>query len=427
MSGGGYGIALLGTGTVGGGVIEMLRDNAGLIERRCGKRLRIVSACARNLDRARAKLDGDVLLTSDWREAVGADDVDAVVELIGGTDAANDIAGASIAQGKPLVTANKALLATHGETLLAEARAGSVPILFEAAVAGCIPAIRVLRDSLAGDRIDSVLGIVNGTCNYILTRMRTGMEFSEALAEASELGYAEADPSLDIDGWDAAHKTAIIAWLAFGAPLGLEGMPVGGVRSAEPADESYARLFGYTIKQIAAARRRPEGIESRVGMALVGSDSKLAGVDDNLNAVLIDADAAGEMLLVGAGAGAMPTASAVVSDIIEAASGAAEAPPGNGAGDILPGGEASCEAYLRVRCPDTQGVVAKISAALADAGISIEAMHQNESRSGELTDIAMLLHEAKWRTFEGIAAKLAGDDDVSGEPVLLPIAVPHSS
>lgn len=421
------GIALLGTGTVGCGVADLLVANGSTIAARTGLELQVVSACARNLERARQRLGKSVPVTDDWHAAINHPDCDIVVEVIGGEDTAFAIAQASITAGKPLVTANKALLANRGEQLFATARQDGGTILFEAAVAGCIPAIRVLRHALAGDRIKSVSGIVNGTCNYILTRMRnTGMEFTEALAEASKLGYAEADPTLDIDGWDAAHKTVIMAWLAFGTPLTMAGMPVSGVRDADPVDEGFARMFNHTIKLVATVREQAAGIEASVGMALVANSSKLANVDDNLNAILIDAHACGELLLVGAGAGAAPTAAAIVSDIIEVASGNATLPrPGNGKA-LLPAGELCRESYLRVQVNDTQGVMAKISGQLADANISIEAIHQEEAKPDEPINIAMLLHETTWQQVTAATASLAEQVDIITPPVLLPVAIPQA-
>lgn len=418
------GIGLLGTGTVGNGVIELLRANCATIAARSGYEFYLAAACSRNTERAQQRVGQDVQVVSDWRAVIEHPNCDIVVELIGGTDTAHEIATATLQAGKQLVTANKALLATHGVELFETARKYESNILFEAAVAGCIPAIRVLRHSLAADQINSVCGIINGTCNYILTRMRdTGMDFATALAEASELGYAEADPTLDIDGWDAAHKATIMAWLAFGTPLTLEQIPVSGVRHASVTDENYAKLFGYTLKLIALAQAHPSGVEAWVNLALVADDSKLARIDHNLNAVLIDTQACGELLLVGAGAGAAPTAAAVLSDVIEAASGLASLPPLSNGTKLLGPATTARESYLRLRVIDSKGVVAKISAQLADAGISIEAMHQGESRDGEETDIALLLHKANWQQVCAVTESLAATDDVKSQPVLLPIAI----
>ncbi len=433
MSGGAreFGIALLGTGTVGGSVCDLVRENADLIAERSGVRPKVVSACARNVGRAKERTGGGVPVFADWREAVSQPGVDAAVELMGGTDEALECALACAERGLPLITANKALLATHGERLLGGGQAGGA-VYFEAAVAGCIPAIRVLRDSLSGDRISSVMGIVNGTCNYILTRMSAeGIGFDEALAAATAEGYAEADPTLDIDGLDAAHKAVIMSRLAFGTELTMEGLEVRGIRGSDPADEELAAEFGYAVKLIATARREGDGSALVwVTPALVDLRHPLAKIDGSTNAVLVDSEAAGEMMLVGAGAGARPTASAVMSDIVEAAlraenGGGPQVPGANGAKTVPPH-DVPCQAYVRARVLDVAGVMVKVTSILSEAGISIEGMHQGESIEGEKVDVAVLLHECKWSAAVEAAGRIAALEETVGEPAVMPIAVPHN-
>ena len=420
------GIVLCGVGTVGTGVIELLAKNNQAIVEKTGKDIKIVSACVRNVKKAQEKLSSDVLVTDDWKKAIEHPACDIVVELIGGETTANEIANATLTAGKPLITANKALLATNGKELFATAKKHNTTISFEAAVAGCVPAIRVLRHTLAGDNITSITGIVNGTCNYILTRMsKDAMNFTDALAKASELGYAEADPSLDIDGFDAAHKAVIMSWLTFGSPLSMDKVPVSGVRNCDTIDEQYANIFGYTLKLIASARHSKHGVETEVSLALVDAKSNLAGIENNTNAISIMSDGCGEILLVGAGAGALPTGAAVLSDIIEVVNGHASLPTPPAQTNRVQLEELSRQAYLRLHVKDTKGVVAKITAVLSDAELSIEAIHQSESQSNEPADIAILLHEAQWKQIQKVQEQLANMDEVIDQPVLYPVLLPH--
>ena len=425
------GLALLGTGTVGGGVFDLLEDNRKLIAERTNINLSIVSVASRNMARAQARINNSAPVFADWQTAIEHPDCQIVVELMGGVDVAHDCALACLRAGKPYVTANKALLALHGTELFAQAQQSSVGIYYEAAVAGCIPAIRTLRDSLAGDRVNSILGIVNGTCNYILSKMADeGVDFNQALQSATDLGYAEADPTLDIDGLDAAHKAVIMAWLAFGTPLSMANVPVTGIRDTSPADEVCAAEFGYTIKQIATMRDYGiDGVLVRVAPALVARDHNLAKIADNLNAVLVNATAAGELLLVGAGAGAQPTASAVLSDVIEAARAHLAqlqfSPPLVNGSQLLPPEHLYEQSYLRLSVLDNEGVVVKFSTILAQAGISIEALYQAESQTGQPTNIAMLLHETRWDKLTAAVKLLSKLDEIIAPPVLMPIAIPH--
>ena len=423
------GVALLGVGTVGGGVVEIIRANAAAIARRTGVEISLVSACANNVARAQARVGADVAVFADWREAVACDGVDVVVELIGGEDAAKECALHALESGKPYVTANKALLAAHGSQIIELARRRKVSIHYEAAVAGCVPAIRVVRDSLAGDRIVSIAGILNGTCNYILTKMASeGAAFADILDEAIEIGYAEAEPSLDIDGIDAAHKAVILGWLAFGGPLTMDSITVRGIRGMQTADLAAAREFGYVIKLLALIGAGADGeLEAQVTPALIARDHPLASIDSNLNALLVTCAAAGELMMVGAGAGAAPTASAVVADIVEAArtqgTGVTVPAAATAEGSHLP--QARSQAYLRVRVIDAKGVIATMTSTLSAADISIEGIHQGESLAGEQVDIAILLHETSWENLAAATAKLATMPEVVEQPVLMPIALPH--
>ena len=425
-------LALLGVGTVGGGVADLLARNAREIEERTGVRFEISCALARNRERAGRRLGGSVPVESDWRRVFDGHDFDIAVELIGGQTDACDCVMAAFGRHRPVVTANKALLACRGGEILAGAAAGGAGIYFEAAVAGCIPAIRVLKGALAGDRVRHISGIINGTCNYMLTRMReTGMGSAEALAEAQKLGYAEADPTLDVDGLDAAHKAVIMSWLAFGTSLSMDGISVAGVRGIAAKEIEYAAELGFCIRLLADIELVEEAVSLRVTPALVADDHTLAKVEGSMNAVLAAADAAGELSLIGAGAGAGPTASAVVSDLIECAidlnSGNRPALPPEGARPILPAERCRCQAYLRMSAVDRPGVMAQAAGVLADLDISIEAVRQPESDSGARTDVVFLLHEASWGQLQKSVRLLEGIEDVAGQPVLLPIAVPHKT
>jgi len=302
-------VAVAGLGTVGGGVLKLLRDNADIVAARAGRPIAVTAVSARDRTRDRGvSLSG--LRWYDDPVALAADPaVDVVVELIGGTDGpARTLVQAALAAGKPVVTANKAMLAVHGASLAAVAEEGHVPLAFEAAVAGGIPVIKALREGLAGNRITRIAGILNGTCNYILTQMRErGREFAEVLADAQKLGYAEADPSFDIDGVDAAHKLAILAALAFGRPVAFEAVHVEGIRSVSALDIAFASELGYRIKLLGIARQTDGGIEARVHPCMVPQSAPIARVDGVFNAVVAEGDFVGRVMLEGRGAGAGPT------------------------------------------------------------------------------------------------------------------------
>lgn len=315
-------VGLIGIGTVGGGTWAVLRRNQALIAARAGRSIEIIAVAARNLERAGAVLQGaaDVLLTSDPLRVATHPDVDVVVEAAGGTGPARDWVLAAIAHGKHVVTANKALLAVHGQEIFAAAAQQGVAVAYEGAVAASLPIIKALREGLTANRIDWVAGIINGTSNFILTRMRDdGVDFAAALAEAQALGYAEADPAFDVDGVDAAHKAALLAANAFGMPVRFDQAHVEGIRTLQPLDVACARQLGFCIKLLGIARRQGDGVQLRVHPALVPAKHLLAQVDGSMNGVLVKADASGVTMYYGAGAGAEQTASAVIADLVDVA------------------------------------------------------------------------------------------------------------
>ena len=421
-------IALAGLGTVGVGVLRLLRDNADLIARHAGRPLVVTAVAARERGRER----GVSLAGLRWYEdpvALAADPgIDVVVELIGGADGpARALVEAALAASKPVVTANKALIAEHGAALAARAEAAGVTLAFEAAVAGGIPVIKVLREGLAANRIARVSGILNGTCNYILTVMRErGREFAEALHEAQKLGYAEADPAFDIDGIDAAHKLAILAALAFGRPPDLKSVHVEGIRAVSALDIAFARDLGYRIKLLGIARRTEGGIEARVHPAMVPENAPIARVEGVYNAVVAEGDFVGTVMLEGRGAGAGPTASAVVADLIDLARGRATPVWGaaNGALGAAPsvGIERHQGAYyLRLMVLDRPGVIADVTAVLRDRGVSLESMLQRGRAPGEAVPVVLVTHETEEARMRAALAEIADLDAVLERPALIRI------
>lgn len=398
-------VGLLGLGTVGGGTARVLLKNAEEIARRAGREIRVDYAAALDLDAAKnLGLDG-VRLTTDAFEVVNDPDIEIVVELIGGIMPALTLVMDAIENGKHVVTANKALIAKHGAEIFAKAEEKGVMVGFEAAVAGGIPIIKAMREGLAANRIEWVAGIINGTGNYILTEMRDkGRDFEDVLKEAQALGYAEADPTFDVEGIDAAHKLTILGSLAFGIPLRFSATYTEGISKISQLDVQYAGELGYRIKHLGIARRADEGIELRVHPTLIPERRLIANVDGVMNAVLVQADAVGPTLYYGAGAGDLPTASAVVADIIDVVrymaidpqyrvpamgfkSGAIESLP------ILPMDQVRTGFYLRMKARDESGVLADITRILGEQEISIEAFIQKEPEAGETeVNIIMLTH-----------------------------------
>ncbi len=393
-------IGIAGLGTVGAGTVKLLREQAAVIEARSGRALVVTAVSARDRGRDRGiDLDGLHWYEDPVALADGAD-VDIVVEVIGGSDGiARAVCETAIARGRHVVTANKALLAHHGAQLARDAEERGVTLAYEAAVAGGIPIIKALREGLAANNIRQVYGILNGTCNYILTQMReTGREFAEVLAEAQALGYAEADPSFDVDGIDAAHKLAILASLAFSTPVNFAGVHVEGIRQLSALDIQYAAELGYRIKLLGIARLTEAGLEQRVHPCMVPLGSPIATVDGVFNAVVAEGDYVGRSVYEGRGAGAGPTASAVVSDLMDIARGCGGFTFGVPADKMVQVPVSAMERhvgayYLRLMVLDRPGVFAEIAAALRDEDVSMEAVLQRGRAPGGAVPVVMTVHE----------------------------------
>jgi homoserine dehydrogenase len=415
-------VGLAGLGTVGAGVLRLLRDNAGIIEARAGQRVAVTAVSARDRGRDRGvALDG--MAWFDDPVALASADVDVVVELIGGASGpAKALAEAAIALGKPLVTANKALLAVHGAALARAAEAAGVALGFEAAVAGGLPVIKLLREGLAANRVTRVAGILNGTCNYILTVMREERrEFADVLADAQALGYAEADPSFDIDGVDAAHKLAILAALAFGGPVDFAAVHVEGIRRISALDISFAEELGYRIKLLGIARETPEGIELRVHPAMVPKAALLAAVDGVFNAVFLEGDFSGPVFLQGRGAGAGPTASAVVADLIDLSRGIRVPVFGGSAAREVAITRHTGAYFVRLMVVDQPGVLADVTAVLRDCGISLESMLQHGRSPGEAVPIVLVTHETNEAAVATAMARIEALEAVLEPPAVIRI------
>ena len=421
-------IGLAGLGTVGGGVLAMLRQNADIIAARAGRPIAVTAVSARDRSRDR----GIPLTGLRWYDdpvALASDSgVDVVVEVIGGSEGpGRALVEAALAAGKPVVTANKALLAVHGASLAAAAEKAGVALGFEAAVAGGIPAIKALREGLSGNRISRVAGILNGTCNYILTVMRErGREFAEVLADAQKLGYAEADPAFDVDGIDAAHKLSILAALAFGRPVDFASVYVEGIRRISALDIAFASELGYRIKLLGIARATEAGIETRVHPCMVPQSAPIARVDGVFNAVVAEGDFVGRVMLEGRGAGAGPTASAVVADLIDIARNRATPVWGATSGALSAAPSVPMEAhvgayYLRLMVVDRPGVIADVTAVLRDAGISLESMLQRGRSPGEAVPVVLVTHETGEAAMRGAIARIAALGAVLEPPALIRI------
>ncbi len=388
-------VGLLGLGTVGGGTVNVLQRNAEEISRRAGRGITISHASARDINKPRICSTDGIQLTENPIDVVTDPEVAIVVELIGGDTLARELVLKAIANGKHVVTANKALIAKHGNEIFSAAQKKGVMVAFEAAVAGGIPIIKALREGLAGNRIEWLAGIINGTGNFILTEMRDKQrDFASVLAEAQRLGYAEADPTFDVEGIDAAHKLTILASIAFGIPLQFDKAYTEGISEITRKDVDYASELGFTIKHLGVSRRTDKGIELRVHPTLIPKRRLIANVDGVMNAVLVKGDAVGPTLYYGAGAGADPTASAVVGDIIDVVRVLTSDPENRvphlafqpeslSDTPILPIEEIETSYYLRINASDQTGVLAKITAILADNGISINSMLQKEHASNE--------------------------------------------
>ncbi|MCR5864865.1 homoserine dehydrogenase [Aquincola sp. J276] len=400
-------IAVLGAGVVASGVVHVLQRNQAEIQRRAGRGLEVVSITARNTAKATEALGATgVPIDDGFEAAVRRPDVDIVVELIGGTDRARALVLAAIEAGKHVVTANKALLAVHGSEIFAAASARGVMVGFEAAVAGGIPIIKALREGLTANRIEWIAGIINGTTNFILSEMRSkGLDFATVLAEAQRLGYAEADPTFDIEGVDAAHKLTLMSAIAFGVPVQFDKAYVEGITKLQAADIRYAEQLGYRIKLLGITRCRDDGIELRVHPTLVPAKRLIANVEGAMNAVVVQGDAVGTTLYYGKGAGSEPTASAVVADLVDITRlhtadpdhrvpHLAFQPDAMSDAPILPIEQVRTAFYLRLVVADETGVLSRITTILAELDISIDAVLQRESAEGERqTDLIILTHD----------------------------------
>lgn len=420
-------VGLLGLGTVGGGTFNVLNRNAEEITRRAGRGIRITHAAAREYDAASLPGIGDISVSDDAFSVVDNPDVDIVIELIGGYEPARELVLKAIANGKHVVTANKALIALHGNEIFAAAQQQGVMVAFEAAVAGGIPIIKAIREGLAANQIQWLAGIINGTGNFILTEMRDkGRDFDDVLKEAQALGYAEADPTFDIEGIDAAHKLTILASLAFGIPLQFDKVYTEGISRITREDVNYAGELGYRIKHLGYTRRTAEGIEMRVHPTLIPERRLIANVDGVMNAVLVNADAVGPTLYYGAGAGAEPTASAVVADVVDVVR-VLTADPENRVPHlafqpdsltdtpVLAMEDINTAYYLRMQVSDKPGVMADITRILGDAGISIEAILQKEPAAGaERASVILLTHVVKERAMNRAISQIEALDSIDG-------------
>ncbi len=421
-------VGILGVGTVGGGTYTVLKRNQEEIARRAGRGVVVTMIADRDLDRARSIAEGGVTVTDNAHDVINDADIDIIVELIGGTTVAKDLILAAIAQGKHVVTANKALLANYGTEIFAAAREKGVIVAFEAAVAGGIPIIKALRESLTANRIEWIAGIINGTANFILSEMREkSLPFAPVLEQAQKLGYAEADPTYDIEGVDAAHKITIMSAIAFGIPVQFDKAYIEGITQLTQEDINYAEELGYRIKLLGITRRAEQGIELRVHPALIPARRLIANVEGVMNAVVVKGDAVGATLYYGAGAGSEPTASSVIADLVDVtrmqtADPMHRVPTLSFQPDLLSDTPVlSIEAvetasYLRLQVVDKPGVLAEITRLLADCSISISAVIQKENADeGDLVHIIMLTHKTLEKNINTAIQKIEALPVVTGQ------------
>ena len=416
-------VGLLGIGVVGTGTFNVLKRNQPEIQRRAGRGIEITMVADLDIERARSVVGEGVTVVNDARAVLANPDIDIVIELIGGYGIAKTLVLEAIAAGKHVVTANKALLAVHGTEIFAAASAKGVIVAFEAAVAGGIPIIKALREGLTANRIEWIAGIINGTTNFILSEMRSkGLDFADVLKEAQRLGYAEADPTFDIEGIDAGHKVTIMSAIAFGVPVQFDKAYVEGISKLSAQDIRYAEQLGYRIKLLGIAKRRAEGIELRVHPSLVPAKRLIANVEGAMNAVVVQGDAVGTTLYYGKGAGSEPTASAVIADLVDVTrlhtADVAQRVPHlafqpDAMSDllILPMSEVVTSYYLRLRVADQAGVLAKVTGILAEADISIDAVLQREadevdSDSASQTDLIILTHDCQEARMDAALARM---------------------
>ncbi|MCG8568063.1 MAG: homoserine dehydrogenase [Desulfobacterales bacterium] len=426
-------IGILGFGVVGTGVASLLIRKTQLLERRIGACLNLKSIADIDTTTDRGIDLGDVALVSDAMEVVNDPEIDIVVELIGGQTIAREVIVKALASGKHVVTANKALLADQGNDLVELAQANSVDLAFEASCGGCMPIIKSLRESLVANEIRSMYGILNGTCNYILTKIsRDGSEFDVALKDAQDLGFAEAEPSLDIDGFDTAHKLSILNALSHGMEINLDDVHVEGIRNITPVDIEFARSFGYCIKLLAIGKIHGDHVEARVHPTMIPETNPLSHVEHSMNAIVIDADATEKTMLYGHGAGMLPTASAVLSDIADIArnmvAGINGRIPMLGCPSdktrklpILPMSELVTRYYLRFEAQDHPGVLSKISGILGDNGISIQSVEQKGRKTNGKVPVVMITHTAKEEWVQKALGQIKTTDSVVGDPVVIRI------
>jgi homoserine dehydrogenase len=416
-------VGLIGIGTVGGGVFEVLRRNQEEIKRRAGRGIEVTMVSRRDQAKARAMVGEDAKVVADPRDIIRNPDIDIVVELIGGYTLARELVLEAIAAGKHVVTANKALLAVHGTEIFQAAHDKGVMVAFEAAVAGGIPIIKALREGLTANQIQWVAGIINGTTNFILSEMRDkGLDFDVVLKEAQRLGYAEADPTFDIEGVDAAHKATIMSAIAFGIPVQFDRAYVEGITKLGSADIKYAEQLGYRIKLLGITKRTDKGVELRVHPSLVPAQRLIANVEGAMNAVMVQGDAVGTTLYYGKGAGAEPTASAVVADLVDITR-LHTADPQNRVPHlafqpdalsnlpVLPMEEVVTSYYLRLRVADQAGVLAKLTGLLAEANISIDAILQREAdqvSGANQTDVIILTHDTREGNMNVVLKQMQG-------------------
>ncbi len=422
---------MLGCGTVGGGVIQLLRANAEYLAQSVGAPIEVARVLVRAPDKGRVPELDRALLTTDPEALLGDPSIDVYVEVMGGVDPARAYVERALSTKRSVVTANKMLLAMHGPALVDRAIAEGVDLAFEGSVGGGIPVIRVLREALASDWVTRLEGIVNGTCNYVLSRMRgDGLSLDAAVREAQEKGYAEADPSLDVDGHDAAHKLVVLAMLAFGARVEASKVPTEGIRGIDPVDHRFAERFGFVIKHLAIGRDHPEGVELRVHPALVRRDTQLANVSGVLNGIALEGRALGPCLLSGRGAGDMATAVSVVADVLDVARARLSGFAGTAtrgiqiqARPLLPIESVRTRYYLRFQVHDRPGVLARLAGALGDASVSIEQMIQEggAGSSGVPVEIVMLTHTALERDVQRALRAIAQSDVAAGAPRLIRI------
>ena len=424
-------VGLAGFGNVGKGTYDILERNHSLIRQRAGAPISVKRVTVRNVDRVKLLVDEDVIVTNDWHDLVNDPEVNVVVEAMGGIEPAKSLILAAIDAGKHVVTANKALLAEHGNEIFSAAQAKGVNVAFEAAVAGSIPIVKALREGLAANRVSSIAGIINGTCNFILSTMRdTGRSFDDVLKEAQRLGYAEADPTFDIEGTDSAHKLMLLSAIAFGVPVDMSKVHIEGITHLEAKDIKFAEELGYRIKLLGITKYTDYGIELRVHPALVPTRRLLANVEGAMNAVVVKGDAAESSLYYGKGAGSEPTGSAVVADLIDIARTAEVAvserprmpttthnPKAKSFADF---GDMVCSYYLRIPVEDKPGVLAEIARILADNKISIESLIQKEAPLEDAsTEIILLTHSTREADIQRAIRTMQQLANVRGAIVLL--------